>query len=100
MHYVPQIEHQGFVPEHEEETDEEEEVEEEEEELEEEHEPEHEVPPPQQYATYNNIYSLGGSIDTMNDPANFMNATTSVLAQNFEEWRLAWSPENYPPPPQ
>ena len=71
-----------------------------EEEHEEEDEPEHEVPPPQQYATYNNIYSLGGSIDTMNDLANSMNATTSALAQNFEQWRLAWSPKNYPPPPQ
>ena len=71
-----------------------------EEEHEEEDEPEHKVPLPQQYATYNNIYSLGGSIDTVNDLANSMNATTSALAQNFEEWRLAWSPENYPPPPQ
>ena len=54
------------------EADEEDEVEEEE--KEEEHEededtPEREVPLPQQYTTYNNIYSLGGSIDTMNDLA-------------------------------
>ena len=99
LHYVPQIEHQAFAPEHKVEADEEDEVEEEEE-HEEEDEPEHEVPLPHQYAMYNNIYSLGGSIDTMNDLANSMNATTSALAQNFEEWRLAWSPENYPPPPQ
>ena len=99
LHYVPQTEHQAFAPEHEVETDGEEEVEEEEEQKEED-EPEHDVPPPQLYATYNNIYSLGGSIDTMNDLANSMNATTSALVQNFEEWRLSWSPENYPPPPQ
>ena len=78
MHYVPQAEHQAFAPEHEVESDGEAEVEEEKEQ-EEEDEPEHEVPPPQQYATYNNIYSLGGSIDTMNDLANSMNATTSAL---------------------
>ena len=57
---------------------------EEEEHNEEEDAPEQEVPLPQQYATYNNVYSLGGSIDTMNDLANSMNATTSALAQNFE----------------
>ena len=100
LHYVPQIEHQRFVPEHKEEADEEDEVEEEEEHEEDEDTPEQAVPLPQQYTTYNNIYSLGGSIDTMNDLANSMNATTSVLAQNFEQWRLAWSPENYLPPPQ
>ena len=86
-------------PEHEVETNREDEVEEEEE-HEEEDEPEHEVPLPQQYTMYNNIYSLGGSIDTMNDLANSTNATTSALVQNFEEWRLAWNPENYPPPPK
>ena len=97
LHYVPQIEHEAFEPKHE---DKEYEVEQEEENQEEEEEPEHEVPQPQQYATYNNIYSLWGSIDTMYDLANSMNATTSALAQNFEQWRLGWSPENYPPPPQ
>ena len=81
------------------EAEEEDEVEEEENQ-EGEDEPEQEVPLSQHYTTYNNIYSLGGSIDTMNDLANTMNATTSALAQNLEQWRLAWSPENYPPAPQ
>jgi hypothetical protein len=56
------------------------------------------VPPPQPYATYNNIYSLGGSIDNLRNLTESLYDTTLNFSQHFDQWSQAFNSANYPPP--
>jgi hypothetical protein len=59
-----------------------------------------EAPPPHIYATYNNFYLLGDSINNMSNLANSLHDTALKFSQNFDQWSQGWGPANYPPPPQ
>ena len=71
----------------------------EEEEVEEEAwEPEQEVPAPNPYTMYNDVYSLGGSIDNMSNLTNSLCDATHNLSEHFTNWSQVSHPENYLPP--
>ena len=90
LHYVEQEEQVEIDPELEE--PEEGEV------VEEAWEPEQEVPAPNPYTTYNDVYSLRGSIDNMSNLANSLRDAMHNLSEHFTNWSQVWDPENYLPP--